>query len=184
MATRPTTDRVREALFGVLGEITGSNVIDCYAGSGALGLEALSRGSVHASFVESGRDACRVIKRNAESLGLTERCTLLHRSVDGVGRAVGETRFDLVLSDPPWPICQAAAVAVLRELRGRLNPGAIVVLGHPTREVLSAAPPAGLQVWQTRSWGDSAMTLLRQASSDESTASESPMTNPSTTNLE
>jgi 16S rRNA (guanine966-N2)-methyltransferase len=160
MATRPTTDRVREALFAVLGDIDGYKVVDCYAGSGGLGFEALSRGAVHALFVESGRAAADCIERNADSLGLEERLTLLRQPVEKLGpRVVGE-RWDLILSDPPWPISQQAGVTVLKLARRHMNPGGRLALGHPTREPLRLPDFPGLTVIATRSWGDSAFTLV------------------------
>jgi 16S rRNA (guanine966-N2)-methyltransferase len=161
LATRPTTDRVREALFGVLSRVTDLRVLDCYAGSGALGFEALSRGASHATFIESGKEAAQVIETNASRLQLSERVNLLRAPVEKATRLVGSARWDLVLSDPPWPICQEAALAVLNFVVPRLNPGARVVLGHPARVVLQLPPIEGLELTQTRSWGDSAMSILQ-----------------------
>src|SRR3954465_7320676 len=96
--TRPTGDRVREAAFNLLGPVDGASVLDLYAGSGAMGLEALSRGAERAVFVESDRDACRAIERNLEKLRLTGaevRCR------DALAVLASETRqYDLVLVDP------------------------------------------------------------------------------------
>jgi 16S rRNA (guanine(966)-N(2))-methyltransferase RsmD len=161
MATRPTTDRVREALFSVLGDITGMAAVDCYAGSGALGMEALSRGAASAWFIESGREASAVIEQNLRSLGLNERATISKCAVESTSRAIGRQRFDLVLSDPPWPICEAAAVSVVQLFANALQDGATVVLGHPKRVTLQLELPPGWSVHQVRSWGDSAMTLCR-----------------------
>lgn len=161
METRPTTDRVREALFSIIGDLQGDIVLDCYAGSGALGLEALSRGAANVTFIESGRRACEVISRNLEGLGFAERATVLHRAVERAGPALGGQRFDVVLSDAPWPICQSAAHALLNLVARRVSPGATIVLGHPTRQVLELPLPAGFARQQTRNWGDSAMTFVR-----------------------
>src|SRR5919206_4033417 len=101
--TRPTSDRVREALFSILGPVDGADVLDLFAGSGALGLEALSRGAAHATFVESDREACRTINRNLDKLGL-ENATVLCQNVLTALRADARTgsRYDLVLLDPPY----------------------------------------------------------------------------------
>jgi 16S rRNA (guanine966-N2)-methyltransferase len=167
MATRPTTDRVREALFGVLGDIEGTRAMDCYAGTGALGFEALSRGATNATFIESGKNAAAMIRKNADTLGLSDRVTLLQCPVERAsnrlqGNAADGTGFDLVLADPPWPIYQAAALAVLELVRTRLNEGATVALGHPTREQIQLPNDRGWVLIQTRHWGDSAFTLLRR----------------------
>lgn len=161
METRPTTDRVREALFGILGDLRGTIVLDCYAGSGALGLEALSRGATTATFIESGRQACAVIAKNAAGLQLSDRTTVLHRSVERAASALGDERFDLVLADAPWPICQSAARDVIRLVSRRVRAGATIVLGHPARQMLELELPAGLLREQTRTWGDSGMTFIR-----------------------
>lgn len=158
MATRPTTDRVREALFSILGPLRGARAVDLYAGSGALGFEALSRGAEHVWFVESGRAAYLVLKENAEHLGFTQQSTILQREVQ---RCHNEwSNLDLVLSDPPWPICAEASLAAAKVLKGTLNPGARVVLGHPFRQPLPEALP-GLKLEDTRHWGDSAMSFYR-----------------------
>jgi 16S rRNA (guanine966-N2)-methyltransferase len=99
--TRPTSDRVRENAFNLIGPVDGASVLDLYAGSGAMGLEALSRGADVAVFVESDRDACRTINANLDKLGLN--ATVLCQDV---ARAVAQERrtFDLVLCDPPYDI--------------------------------------------------------------------------------
>lgn len=170
MATRPTTDRVREALFSILGPLYGARAVDLYAGSGALGFEALSRGAEHVWFVESGRAAYMVLKENAEHLGFTDRCTILQREVQ---RCHNEwSNLDLVLSDPPWPISTEASLVAAKVLKGTLNPGARVVLGHPFRQPLPESLP-GLELYDMRHWGDSAMSFYRVVT-DDVAVSESP----------
>ena len=162
--TRPTADRVREALFSILGELDGFVVVDCYAGSGALGLEALSRGAARAVFVESGKEACEVISKNASGLGLTERCTLLRRELERCAASLtANGPFDLVLADPPWPIAQSAGPLVAQLTRGLLAPGGRLVLGHPTKQPLTLPPALGFELVQTRHWGDSAMSFYEPA---------------------
>jgi 16S rRNA (guanine(966)-N(2))-methyltransferase RsmD len=160
MATRPTTDRVRESLFAVLGEIGGHNVVDCYAGSGGLGLEALSRGASRATFIESGREAAACIQSNAKTLELSERVVLLRMGVEKAKPHVIYEHWDLILSDPPWPICQAAALAVLKFASGHMNPGGRLALGHPRRQPLELPVSDAFELIDTRNWGDSAFTLL------------------------
>jgi 16S rRNA (guanine966-N2)-methyltransferase len=167
MRTRPTTDRVREALFSILGDLTDFQVIDCFAGSGAIGLEAVSRGASRAFFVESGREACTVIERNAASLGLSSRCVVLRREVEkATGALLPHAPFDLILADPPWPIAQEAAPWVA-ELAGQCLAGnGRLVLGHPTREPLSLDPELGFELQQTRHWGDSAMSFFERSAAN------------------
>jgi len=101
--TRPTGDRVREATFnalGSLGVIGGVTVLDLFAGSGALGIEALSRGAEHCTFVETGRDARRVIQENLTTLGLIERATVL--DTDALAYVGAAAAADVVMADPPY----------------------------------------------------------------------------------
>jgi len=170
LSTRPTTDRVREALFSILGSLDGLNVVDCYAGSGALGLEALSRGARHVVFVESDQTACGVLRNNIRSLGFEERAVVIPRTVE---RSVSSLeRIDLLLSDPPWPIAAKAAGVVSRASKGSLNPEARVVLGHPKRLALPVEDLASLELLQTRSWGDSAFSFFTVI--DDRTGDRSP----------
>jgi 16S rRNA (guanine966-N2)-methyltransferase len=156
METRPTTDRVREALFSILGRLHGARAVDLYAGSGALGFEALSRGAEHVWFIESGKAAYHVLRENAEHLQFTDRCTILQREVQRCSKEW--SKLDLVLSDPPWPISAEASLVAAKVLKGTLNPGAQVVLGHPFREPLPDTLP-GLKLEDMRHWGDSAMSF-------------------------
>ena len=104
-ATRPTSDRVREATFNALASldvVRDATVLDLFAGSGALGIEALTRGAAHCTFVEQARPAIAAVRQNLDALGLSERATVVHhgrRPVPGVGRG---RRFDLALADPPY----------------------------------------------------------------------------------
>ena len=101
-ATRPTSDRVREALFSVLGDVTGVTVLDLFAGSGALGIEALSRGAAEATFVEKARPAVAALRANLEALGLeAEVSTGDARAFVRNASAAGHT-YDLVFVDPPY----------------------------------------------------------------------------------
>jgi 16S rRNA (guanine966-N2)-methyltransferase len=100
LATRPTSDRVREAAFNLIGPVDGATVLDLFAGSGALGLEALSRGAARAVFVESDRAACRTIDTNLDKLRLTGARVLCQDVVRFL--ATENARYDLILVDPPY----------------------------------------------------------------------------------
>src|SRR5216117_74954 len=101
--TRPTGDRVREAAFNLIGPVDDAAVLDLFAGSGAMGLEALSRGAAHATFVESDREACRTINRNLDKLGLGQATVLCQEALTALRTDAREsTRYDLVLVDPPY----------------------------------------------------------------------------------
>lgn len=160
--TRPTTDRVRESLFNVLTariDLTGMSVLDLYAGSGALGLEALSRGAASVLFVESDRQAAAVVERNIAALGLPG-ATLRRGNVSTVVAAGTTTPVDLVLADPPYDVDATDIEALLDALRahGWTAPGAVVVL-----ERAAGSPPlswpAGWRPWQQRVYGDTRLEL-------------------------
>lgn len=164
-ATRPTGDRVRESLFNLLGPaVDGARVLDLFAGSGALGIEALSRGAAHAVFVERNRDALRALRANVAALRLEGRCTILPGDAwDDSGAAAGP--FDLILADPPWgdEVEERVVAAAAR----RLSPGGMLVLEHPARRP-SPEPPFGLPVLKARRYGDTALTLYVRGPREES----------------
>jgi 16S rRNA (guanine966-N2)-methyltransferase len=134
--TRPTTDRVRESLFGrldhLLGGFAGTRVLDLFAGSGALGLEAASRGATAVVLVERDRRAAAVARANARSVGVSG-VEVVGASVDAY-LAAAPTPFDLILADPPYAVTSPQVQALLGRLaEGWLAPDAIVVVERPTR---------------------------------------------------
>ncbi|MDN5766499.1 MAG: 16S rRNA (guanine(966)-N(2))-methyltransferase RsmD [Humibacillus sp.] len=158
-STRPTSDRVREALFSRLehrGLLDGTHVLDLYAGSGALGLEAASRGASLVVLVESHRTAAAVIRTNVDSLGIdgvrVVTDTALHALTVG---PVDGIRMDLVLLDPPYDVGEADLAAVLTALvdQGWLAPEAFVVVERAARTP-QPSWPAGLELSGERRYGD------------------------------
>ena len=142
-ATRPTSDRAREALFNSLAtmlEMDGAAVLDLFAGTGAVGLEALSRGAARAVLVESGRRACEVLARNVSEVGLPG-AAIRRRAVDAYLRA-GPTDgpFDLVFADPPYALSDDDVARLLHAVTGDgwLRPDAVVVVERSAR---GEAPP-------------------------------------------
>lgn len=169
LGTRPTTDRVREAWFSILGSVRGK-VADLYAGTGALGLEAISRGAAHAVLVESARAAQDAIDRNAANLGVTENVTLIRAPLE---RALSAVRrlgpYDLVLTDPPWTAMDAAERTLKRLLDEPLVvPGGRVVIGHPKGRPVDVEGLGGLRLVDRRSWGDSEASFFTR---DDTSAS-------------
>jgi 16S rRNA (guanine966-N2)-methyltransferase len=167
-STRPTSDRVREALFGILtsaGAVEGARVLDLYAGTGALALEALSRGAASATLVESSRDALAAARANVASLGLEGRAHVVAGDVRGVARRLARAGpFDLVLADPPWALVDAGdAARALADLAAArvLAADAQVVLEHAARS--SAPAIEGLVRGETRRYGDTALTFYKPA---------------------
>jgi 16S rRNA (guanine966-N2)-methyltransferase len=163
--TRPTSDRVREALFGVLGErVEGARVLDLFAGTGALAIEALSRGATSAVLVEQAAPAVAVIRANLEALDLTGAATVRRTRAETYLRTQRDGPFDLVLLDPPY----AAPVGLVAGLLGRLArtalaPGAMVVVEAAAR---AEAPPwpSELEPERPRRYGDTALHLATAGS--------------------
>jgi len=154
--TRPMTDRAREGVFSSLGSaVPGARVLDLYAGSGSLGLEALSRGAVSVVFVERGRAALAVLRANVAAVGLGGDVVAGDVAVY-LGRAAGP--FDLAFVDPPYALALASVEQVLGGLVHLLAAGGTVVLHRRAGEGL--APPAGLEVTDRRRYGDSEITRL------------------------
>ncbi|MEP7081545.1 MAG: 16S rRNA (guanine(966)-N(2))-methyltransferase RsmD [Chloroflexota bacterium] len=156
-ATRPITDRVKETLFGILGErVPGARVLDLYAGSGAVGIEALSRGAEHATFVERGREALVALRTNLERTGLAGTASVMSVDVERfLARAAGGP-WDLVVLDPPY--AERAIVTPLRDLLPHLAPGAMVVLKHHWR---SGVPDvADLSTTRQRRFGETMLTFM------------------------
>jgi 16S rRNA (guanine966-N2)-methyltransferase len=161
MDTRPTADRVRETLFSMLasriGSFEGLRVADLFAGSGALGFEALSRGAASATFVESDRRALDAIRANAAALGAAERVTVLSGSALSLPPAAP---FDLLFADPPYaPGSGSAAVASVQKAQW-LAPGAWMAVETARSEAVDAA---GWSIAAERQVGRARLTLLRSS---------------------
>ncbi|MFE9575814.1 16S rRNA (guanine(966)-N(2))-methyltransferase RsmD [Nocardia sp. NPDC006044] len=159
--TRPTSDRVREAVFSALDariDFDGIRVLDLYAGSGALGLEALSRGAGHALLVEADRKAAEVVRGNIADVGLPG-AELRVATVASVLALGGAGEFDLVLSDPPYAVEIDAVLADLRALAdGWLCPGALVVVERARRSP-EIEWPAGYSAMKPRKYGETRIEM-------------------------
>jgi 16S rRNA (guanine(966)-N(2))-methyltransferase RsmD len=158
-ATRPTSDKVRGAIFNVLGQFfEGGRVLDLYAGTGALALEALSRGCSEAICIDSSPGAAEVIARNAATCGFTPRVTVLRRRVAEALPGLPAAAFDLAFVDPPYSEGPGAALAALGRV---LRPGAVVVAEHDRR----SPPPDrvdALTLEDRRAYGDTGISIYRR----------------------
>ncbi len=153
--TRPTTDRVREAIFSALGPfLEDAVVLDAFAGSGALGIEALSRGASQTVFCEKDRQALVVIRENLSITGLTGRARVCAGNTEQILQRV--SGFDVVLLDPPYNRGLVAAVEPLLLADGFLREGAVVMLETASREPELFTNPAW-QLYKTRVYGDTAV---------------------------
>jgi 16S rRNA (guanine966-N2)-methyltransferase len=150
--TRPTADRVREALFSMLGDVSGARVLDLYAGSGALGIEALSRGADSAVFVERDPRAVAAIERNLESLGVEEE--VLREDVVGFLRR-GSGTFDLVFCDPPYDWASRLAGPLTEHLPDVTSEDARIVTESDKRNPLELPFPLVTE----RTYGDTRIAI-------------------------
>ncbi len=165
-AVRPTSDRLREALFNILAHaygdpVTGARVLDLFAGTGALGIEAISRGASYALFVDDGVDARALLRQNVETLGLAGVTRIFRRDATKLGAAHPVEPFDLAFLDPPYRKGLAEkALASARE-GGWLKPQALIVV----EEVADAAfkAPQGFEELERRKYDDTEYVFLRAA---------------------
>lgn len=163
--TRPTSDRARESLFNSLRQwldLDGSHVLDLYAGTGAVGLEALSHGAASAVFVESDRRAAEVLRRNVDTVGLPG-ARIVRRPVEKVVAEPADQAADLVFLDPPYALDDATVASVLTGLlaHGWLTPAAVVVLERAARGA-PVAWPDGIGAEQHRRYGEGVLWYGRR----------------------
>jgi 16S rRNA (guanine966-N2)-methyltransferase len=155
-ATRPTADRVREALFSILGDVSGLRVLDLYAGSGALGIEALSRGAAEAVFVDSSQAAVTAIRRNLSELGL-DAGVQRRDALAYLAGAAGGPAYDLVFADPPYDSALRIGPRLAERLPPVLTPGAVIVTESNKRVPLELP----FDVLRERAYGDTRIAVHR-----------------------
>ena len=155
--TRPTSEKVREAIFNILGSVDGARVLDLFAGSGGLGIEALSRGAAHATFVDVAKTALTVVRTNLRELGLDARATVLAGDAIAAARQGGP--WQLVFIDPPDD-SDLAMRAVLAIPPANLAPGAAIVIEHDRRHVPPETIGSLLRTDQRR-YGDTMVSFFR-----------------------
>lgn len=161
-ALRPTSDRVKESIFNILGgEVEGKFVLDLFAGTGNLGIEALSRGAKKAVFVEKGRQALRLIRRNVIQIGLEGRVEIIPRDAS---RAIGILKwrgeiFDLIMMDPPYE--KGLIKRTLTKLNSHpiYHVNSILIIEHDRREPLPSIPE-GWNLIRERRMGDTVISFL------------------------
>jgi 16S rRNA (guanine(966)-N(2))-methyltransferase RsmD len=154
---RPTSDKLRETLFNILApRIEGARVLDGFAGTGAVGIEAISRGASHVTFVEQDRRAVGLIEENLKMCGVAGGYTIQRGDVATVLPGLGSSAFDLILLDPPYDI--PTMTTVLDASARALAQGGLVVLEHATRREVE--PAASLQPVRRVKSGDSTLTFF------------------------
>jgi 16S rRNA (guanine966-N2)-methyltransferase len=157
ISTRPTGDRVREALFSILGRLDGERVLDLYAGSGALGIEALSRGASEAVFVDSDQRAVAAIRRNLEAIGV--EAPVQRRDALAFLREASESPYDLVFLDPPYSSASQLAGPLSERLPAVVAKDALIVSESDKRNPLELTLP----LIDERVYGDTRIAIHRAA---------------------
>jgi 16S rRNA (guanine(966)-N(2))-methyltransferase RsmD len=157
---RPTSDKLRETLFNILApRIDGAAVLDVFAGTGAVGLESLSRGAATAVFIEQDRRAAALIAENAELCGVTSRCLILRGKAEhALQHHLDYSPFNIIVLDPPYEFEPMASV--LESASRHLAPDGLLVLEHASRCAAPQVP--GLRTMRTVRSGDSALTLFER----------------------
>jgi len=158
--TRPMTDRVKEAVFSSLGDFSGLQVLDLYAGSGSLGLEALSRGAKHATFVESAREAILSLERNIEATSMGSRSEVVWADVGATMANPSDERMDLIFVDPPYSMNKDEVLRTLESIvtGGFLSDDGKVVMHRPGKE--SQLAPFGLAMIWERDYGQATVSVF------------------------
>ncbi len=154
----PMGERIRNALFNSIGsEIQGAHVLDAFAGTGAVGLEALSRGAASVTFIERDRLLQKIVMGNIERLGVETETTLIRTSVANWLETKDDQQFDIIFADPPYNDVQFSTISLLFDL---LKPSALMVLSHPGKsEILTKT---GVVVVDNRSYGNADLTFYRR----------------------
>jgi 16S rRNA (guanine966-N2)-methyltransferase len=163
-AIRPTADRLRESLFNILvhaygDPITGARVLDLFAGTGALGLEALSRGAAFALFVDEGVEARALLRQNVEALGLGGASRVFRRDATRLGPAHPVEPFSLVFADPPYGEGLAEKALFAARAGGWLTPQALIVVEEAAKAGFTA--PDGLEELERRRYGETELVFFR-----------------------
>jgi 16S rRNA (guanine966-N2)-methyltransferase len=164
MAVRPTSDRLRETLFNVLAHaysdpVTGARVLDLFAGTGALGLEALSRGAAYALFVDDSTEGRGLVRANVDTLGVAGITKVFRRDATRLGPAHPNAPFSLVFCDPPYGKGFATPALASALAGGWLAPGALVLVEEEFGTEI--ALPAGFSEEETRAYGDTQVLFAR-----------------------
>jgi 16S rRNA (guanine966-N2)-methyltransferase len=159
--TRPTSDRVREAIFNILGEISEIKVLDLFAGSGALSLEALSRGAQKAVLVDNSSEAKDIILKNAANLHLTEKIKLINLPVErGIKKLAGTESFDIIFADPPYSIEVDQAENLIYKIRdlSLLSKEGIIIFEISSKKDLKKMP---FKIINEKKYGDTKVYFLK-----------------------
>ena len=154
--TRPMTQKSRASIFNRLGDIEGLSVLDAYAGSGAIGIEALSLGAKHATFIEQARSVAKVIQDNLEKLNLTPKSAVLTQSVSEAAKSLQDQSFDIIVADPPYDQLQEEG---LNLVFSRVAKNGICIVSHSSRRPVPNLD--SVELIDSRTYGDTTISYYR-----------------------
>ncbi len=154
--THPMSDKARGGLFSTLGDIKGLTVLDCFGGSGALAIEAVSRGAKHAITVDNDTKAYQVTTKNIKSLGIEDRCSAIRANISAWSNRHPNDKFDLVVCDPPYDDIQ---YKIIRKITKHLGENGVFVLSLPGKH--ESLNLEGLQVVQIKDYGDAQLIFYK-----------------------
>ncbi len=171
---RPTSDRVKEALFNILGpSIRNKRVLDMFAGTGALGLEALSRGAQSAVFVDAAQSSCNVIKKNIEMCRMVDQARIICHDLIHASLPVFHQSFDLIFMDPPYNKGYPEQVSGKHGFSELIAPGAIIVVEQSAKEPLNI-PLNNLDKYLEKKYSRTTLTFWRKSATDHKDAYDCP----------
>jgi 16S rRNA (guanine966-N2)-methyltransferase len=156
--THPMSDKIRGALFNILGDINGLTVLDAFAGSGALSIEAISRGAASATAIDLDKEAYETVQKNVEALNLKDLITVMRKNVAGWSRNNQRLQFDIVLADPPYNDIRPV---LLQKLITQVKPEGIFVVSWPGNEPVRKFD--GAEVLTHKSYGDAQLIFYRRS---------------------
>jgi len=155
--THPMSDKVRGALFNSLGDVTGLTILDAYSGTGALAIEAVSRGAASVLAIDVDVDAVKTISANVQQLGLEEQITVRRKNISGWSRNHQQEQFDLVFADPPYHDIRPD---VIERLAVHIRPGGHMVVSWPGSETVRSF--TGLEIVSHKKYGDAQLVFYRR----------------------
>ena len=158
--TKPMGERIRNAMFNSLGsEVDGARVLDAFAGTGSVGIEALSRGAAFATFVDRDNVAGKILQKNVMSLGIENQIEVIRTSVNNWLETANPDSYDMIFADPPYHDLQLSTVSRLLAI---LKPNGLMVLSHPGRGEVPNLEKLGIVVVDNRSYGNAHLTFFRR----------------------